>query len=229
MLKTKSLVALSSRVHPGETGSSWMMKGVLDFLLSDTCEADALRRRFVFKLVPMINPDGVVVGNHRCSLAATDLNRVWTTASRKLHPTIYHQKNMMRTFAAERELALFVDLHGHSRKQDVFMYGCDGGSDGGGGWRGCGVTGGPLPGSVGIFPGVPAGLQQRILPRILHHTASDLFAYESCTFRVQRGKEATARVVCWRELGICNRCLCCCWWVQLRWSMWTFLRVCKCW
>jgi len=24
----------------------------------------------------------------------------------------------------EREVALFVDIHGHSRKKNVFMYGC---------------------------------------------------------------------------------------------------------
>lgn len=51
------------------------MKGVLDYLTSDCPRATALREKAVFKIVPMLNPDGVIVGNQRCSLAASDLNR----------------------------------------------------------------------------------------------------------------------------------------------------------
>lgn len=52
-----------------------MMKGVLDYLSSDCHCAAALRDKFVFKIIPMLNPDGVIVGNYRCSLAGGDLNR----------------------------------------------------------------------------------------------------------------------------------------------------------
>lgn len=66
---------MANRVHPGETNASWMMKGVLDYITSDSLQAVALREKFVFKIVPMLNPDGVIVGNYRCSLAGGDLNR----------------------------------------------------------------------------------------------------------------------------------------------------------
>jgi murein tripeptide amidase MpaA len=54
-----------------------MMKGAIDFLTSDAPEARVLRDKFVFKLVPMLNVDGVVNGNYRCSLSGADLNRRW--------------------------------------------------------------------------------------------------------------------------------------------------------
>lgn len=63
---TKRSVVISARVHPGEVPASWMMRGILDFLTGDTPEARLLRSLFVFKIVPMLNPDGVAFGNNRC-------------------------------------------------------------------------------------------------------------------------------------------------------------------
>jgi murein tripeptide amidase MpaA len=57
---------LLSRTHPAESVGSFVMRGVLDFLTSDKNEAKLLRDKFVFKIVPMVNPDGVIIGNSRC-------------------------------------------------------------------------------------------------------------------------------------------------------------------
>lgn len=73
--KKRKGVVISARAHPGESVGSWMMKGVIDFLTSQTPEAQLLREAFVFKLIPMMNPDGVINGNYRCNLAGVDLNR----------------------------------------------------------------------------------------------------------------------------------------------------------
>ena len=69
--------------------------GTIDFLLSDDEKAQQARQSFVFKLMPMLNPDGVVNGHHRCSLAGQDLNRQYIDPDPKLHPCIYHVKNLL--------------------------------------------------------------------------------------------------------------------------------------
>ena len=52
-----------------------MMRGAINFLTdTESEEAQILRDNFVFKIIPMINPDGVINGNYRCSLAGCDLN-----------------------------------------------------------------------------------------------------------------------------------------------------------
>lgn len=66
---------ITSRVHPGETGASFMIKGIIDYLVGPSLGARILRDNFVFKIIPMLNPDGVINGNTRCNLAGVDLNR----------------------------------------------------------------------------------------------------------------------------------------------------------
>ena len=65
-----------------------MLDGLLKYLLS--ADAALLRKHFVIRIVPMLNPDGVIYGNYRCSLAGCDLNRQWQDPSKKLNPTIFN-------------------------------------------------------------------------------------------------------------------------------------------
>lgn len=68
-------IVITSRVHPGESNASFIVEGILQFLVSDEEVAKYLRNNFVFKIIPMLNPDGVIVGNNRTSLSGLDLNR----------------------------------------------------------------------------------------------------------------------------------------------------------
>lgn len=96
--ENKKGVVITARVHPGESVGSWMMKGVIDFITDPfNSEAQLLRDNFVFKIVPMLNPDGVINGNYRCSLAGCDLNRRWKAPSKILHPTIYNTKKLIKS------------------------------------------------------------------------------------------------------------------------------------
>ena len=72
----------------------------------------------------MLNPDGVTTGNYRCNMVGCDLNRRWPNPSRVLHPTIFFTKQLVAAYHRENQVVLFCDMHGHSRKRNVFMYGC---------------------------------------------------------------------------------------------------------
>lgn len=91
----KKGVIITARIHPGESNSSYIMKGVLDYLTDpDSVEVHLLLKTFVFKIVPMINIDGVAAGNYRGSLSGMDLNRKWKAPNPLIFPELVEIKRM---------------------------------------------------------------------------------------------------------------------------------------
>lgn len=119
-------IVISARVHPGETTASWSMQGFLDFILSSHYKAQELREKFVFLIVPMLNPDGVINGNNRTSLSGHDLNRNWRCPDPSRHPTIFYLKETTQNLVdrTPHDVLMYIDLHGHSRQKGAFTYGC---------------------------------------------------------------------------------------------------------
>jgi len=73
----KKVVVITGRVHPGESNASWVVHGLIRFLLKKDKVSEALRKRIIFKVIPMINADGVSIGNTRCSFIGRDVNRLF--------------------------------------------------------------------------------------------------------------------------------------------------------
>lgn len=109
----KKAIIITSRVHPGETQSSFALEGMVVFILSSSPEAKALRDRFIFYVIPMLNIDGVIHGNHRTDLGGRDLNRRWLEPSPYLHPIVFATKNLAKMIQEEREIDIYCDIHGH--------------------------------------------------------------------------------------------------------------------
>ncbi|GFO12547.1 cytosolic carboxypeptidase 2-like [Plakobranchus ocellatus] len=184
----KKGIVISGRVHPGESQASWVMKGLLEFLTGPDPEAQELRNKFIFKIVPMVNPDGVIVGNYRCSLAARDLNRNYRHPRRENFPVIWHIKNMVEELAKTCEIALYCDLHGHSRKPNVFMYGNNTSTE---------------AENTPVGP-ARAFISERLFPWLMGLRSPEKFHFKSCKFQIRRCKESTGRVVMWRQMKIFN-------------------------
>uniref|UniRef100_A0A1I8JRW0 Ig-like domain-containing protein n=1 Tax=Macrostomum lignano TaxID=282301 RepID=A0A1I8JRW0_9PLAT len=67
-----------------------------------------------------INPDGQV-GNYRCSLAGRDLNRELPSPLRDSFPAVCAIVDLVSACRPGGPVALYCDLHGHSRRQNVHV------------------------------------------------------------------------------------------------------------
>ncbi|KAK2841772.1 hypothetical protein Q5P01_011972 [Channa striata] len=189
-LRNRPCVVLTGRVHPGESNASWVMKGTLDFLCSNDPVAQCVREAFVFKIIPMLNPDGVINGTNRCDLNSEDLNRQWCNPDPVLSPTIYHTKGFLHYLNSIGKTPLvYCDYHGHSRKKNVFLYGCSVKETL---WQ---------SGSAVDTVQLKEDPGYRTIPKTLDRIAP-AFSFNSCNYLVEKSRSATARVVVWREMGV---------------------------
>ena len=113
----KRYICIIGRQHPCETVGSFVMEGILNFLTSGSLESGELLKRFVFKVVPMMNPDGVIYGNSRCDISGSDINRQWSYPCRDLYPVVEACKAMMiKLGTIGHDIEYFFDVHGHSKQ-----------------------------------------------------------------------------------------------------------------
>ncbi|VDP50138.1 unnamed protein product [Schistosoma curassoni] len=135
----------------------------------------------------MLNPDGVIVGNYRCSLTGRDLNRNYRQPKKDVFPTVWTVKQLVKWCKKTYKDVIYCDMHGHSRRNNIFMYGCD-----------------PLYRHSKIFNNTKKSLHERILPYIISQQATSYFSFPNCRFTVHPSKESTSRVVFWREFEVIN-------------------------
>ena len=170
---------VTARIHPGESNSSYLLHGLIDFLLSDTQYAHYILETCTVKIVPMLNIDGVMEGFYRISLSGNDLNRMWNSPDLVLHPEIYATKKLMTNLQETQGITFYIDFHGHSRLHGTFAYGCPNQDD------------------------PELRNTEKIFPRILAFL-SDIFSWEHCVYSYPKERQSAGRIVARTELGIVN-------------------------
>lgn len=120
------VIVVIARVHPGESPASFVVQGLIEFLAANNHPiSKILRENIVFKIIPMINPDGVFLGNNRCNVVGHDLNRSWNHISPFLHPTLQATLKMLRELSSSEcyQIDFVIDIHAHNSLTGAFIYG----------------------------------------------------------------------------------------------------------
>lgn len=119
----------------------------------------------------MINPDGVVGGNHRCSFIGKDINRCFEKPHQQLEPEPFlvrkHIKKIQKQASdagVSEKIMAFIDIHSHSNRKSIFMYG----------------------------PHYPLHsnnyMNIRVIPKLMDER-SQMFRFYSCKFKAEKYKE----------------------------------------
>lgn len=119
----KPLIVICARHHPGETCASYAMEGFISYLFGPTQAASRLLKTFSFLILPMMNPDGVICGYYRPTIAGYDMNRVWIRPNKRQHPIEYAVVRLLDELVKNRPLLFLLDFHGHSAQNNAFTYG----------------------------------------------------------------------------------------------------------
>lgn len=116
--EAKTCVWLQARQHAWEAGTSYVMDGALRFATSDDPQAQALRRKTVFRFTPMVDLDGVAAGKVRFNANGYDVNRNWLAvdlrnpeALKRMPEIWYTKKAITAAHAAGPKIAMLVNLH----------------------------------------------------------------------------------------------------------------------
>ena len=97
--KNSKFICLCARVHACEVTSNMVLEGIISTLVSGSSLAQAILSKYSFIILPMINPDGVVIGNYRSTIFGRDLNRQWQSPEVNLDHVILCWKNIMLTYS----------------------------------------------------------------------------------------------------------------------------------
>ena len=122
----KQNVWITARQHPGETMAEWFVEGFLERLLDDDDPvSQALLDKFMFYVVPNMNPDGSARGHLRTNANGVNLNRVWHDPKEENEPEVFYVLNKMK----ETGVDLHLDIHGDEAIPYNFVAGCEGNPD----------------------------------------------------------------------------------------------------
>ena len=130
----KKAIWIHARTHPSETGSSFVLEGLMEYILKKKMIDDIKinLRELVFYVVPMVNLDGVAVGNARVTpYKSIDLERQWLFHNmkdkRKIADTAALEVRVLnntinRLLDEGNNFILAINLHSTNSTSDMYPF-----------------------------------------------------------------------------------------------------------
>lgn len=118
----KKVVFITTLQHAGESNGGYVVSGLVNFLLSDDENAALARRKVIYKIIPMMNPDGIFHGMTRLNGNLEDLNQEWDddftdTSNLPVEPEVACVKKWIREWIASgHKIDMGLDIHSQGQE-----------------------------------------------------------------------------------------------------------------
>jgi hypothetical protein len=125
----KKRILMHARTHPAETPSSFLIEGMINFLLTGTQEVSNILSKFEFYIFPMQNVDGVIAGNYRSTPQTENLEVMWyydvnnplnlTDAAPQEVNIIHEYAKTLMSIDDGQPISMALNLHASNSEKDI--------------------------------------------------------------------------------------------------------------
>jgi len=115
--KKKPIIVITGRQHPPEITGYFAMQAFMEKILDASKQDKKFLKKYHILFYPIVNPDGVDLGNWRHNAGGIDLNRDWGS---------YHQPEIRQicdhivTQSKKNKAEVMLGLDFHSTQKDIF-------------------------------------------------------------------------------------------------------------
>ena len=116
----KKVVFVLAMQHSGEDCGGFFTEGMMQYLMSG--EAEAIRKQYIYKIIPMMNPDGLLHGVARYNFNMEDLNAEWDDGVTDMEnspaePEVLAIRNWIKDWKESGGSINFAaDIHAHGQR-----------------------------------------------------------------------------------------------------------------
>ena len=121
--KLKKYVLVVGRMNPGETVSSYIIEGLVNFLLSEHLDAKRSRESLIYIIIPMLNLDGVIIGNSRCNISGISIHKKCPESFSVLCGEVKVIKQLAYKIHVRSGIFLFMEITGSFKNVGSFLHG----------------------------------------------------------------------------------------------------------
>jgi hypothetical protein len=120
-------VWMHARTHPNEVQGTWVTNEMIKQLLAENDTAAVLRRRYLFVIMPMYNPDGVELGLARQNANNIDIESNWSSASPQKEVLVLRSQ-FIQQMAKPNPMRIMLNMHSAYACTRYFVYHAPGGT-----------------------------------------------------------------------------------------------------